>query len=54
MEKDKNKLDASRPDPVDVFPDSDPNLEDLKGLKVDPFTESDIFLDIKLRKKKTS
>ncbi len=47
MEKDTKKIEVTPPDPADVFPDSDPDLEDLKGLNVEPFTEGDIFLDKK-------
>ena len=47
MEKDKKSSAKNQPDPQDVFPDSDPELDDLKELKVEPFTESDIFLDKK-------
>ena len=47
MEKDEKNQEKSRPNPSDFFPDSDPEMEDLKGLKVEPFNESEIFLDKK-------
>jgi hypothetical protein len=54
MEKDRKDFKHSEPDPGDIFPDSDPDLEDLKELNVEPFTESDIFLDKKKSTEKPS
>jgi hypothetical protein len=54
MEKDKKGLDRNQADPNEVFPESDPDFEDLKELEVEPFLDSDIFLDKKLKKKKPS
>ncbi|GEM_PF-5551314 len=47
MEKEKKDLDKGQDAPNEFFPESDPNLDDLKEIVVEPFKDSDIFLDKK-------